>query len=63
MQQGGLYLVVLLPLPPHHQAPHTGGERLYGTHFNPHDKIGVLLNMDEGTLTFTKDCVEFDIVR
>lgn len=44
------------------QAPHSGGERLYGTHFNPSDRIGVLLNMDEGTLTFTKDCVEFDIV-
>ncbi|CAE7646769.1 HERC1 [Symbiodinium sp. KB8] len=30
-------------------------ERLYGQHMMPNDRIGVLLNMDEGTLTFTRD--------
>jgi hypothetical protein len=31
-----------------------GSERLYGSHFSPGDTIGVLLNMNHGTLTFFK---------
>lgn len=36
------------------------GERLYGAYYNEGDTIGVLLNMDEGRVSFVKDAVVFD---
>ena len=41
----------------------SGGERLYGQHMLPNDRIGVLLNMDEGSLTFMREGQAFGQYR
>jgi hypothetical protein len=40
-----------------------GSETLYGSYFGVGDKIGVLLDMDRGTLTFFKDGEDFNLGR
>ena len=35
------------------------GERLYGEFYNPGDKVGVLLDMDHGTISFIQESDEF----
>lgn len=40
-----------------------GGERLYGSFYVAGDTVGVLLNMDEGTIAFVKDAELFGEVR
>jgi hypothetical protein len=40
-----------------------GSETLYGNYYGVNDKIGVLLDMDRGTLTFFKDGEDFNIGR
>ncbi|RYG67629.1 hypothetical protein EON64_07035 [archaeon] len=38
-----------------------GSETLYGSYYGVNDKIGVLLNMENGTLTFFKDGDDFNV--
>lgn len=38
-----------------------GGETIYGSYYGVNDKIGVLLNMENGTLTFFKDGDDFNV--
>jgi hypothetical protein len=40
-----------------------GSETLYGNYYGVNDKIGVLLDMDRGTLTFFKDGEDFNVGR
>lgn len=40
-----------------------GSETLYGNYYGVNDKIGVLLDMDRGTLTFFKDGNDFNVDR
>ena len=38
-----------------------GNETIYGTYFGVNDKIGVLLDMDRGTISFFKDGEDFNV--
>jgi hypothetical protein len=40
------------------QAPHLG-ERIYGNFYVESDRVGVLLDMDAGTLSFIRDAIEY----
>lgn len=38
-----------------------GSETLYGSYFSVNDKVGVLLDMDHGTISFLKDGEDFNV--